>query len=433
MKIKRIFALFLCLTLFLTAIPMAQAAATYSPWFKSGYLEMEKLGLLPDSFKEADLTLQITRAEICDIAVPAIEAITGNVVEPYKTDYFTDATALNILKAYELGIVNGYEDGSFRPNQKLTRQEFFVVLVNFCLAASMTTSADASALASFPDKNAVASWAQSAAQVCVKYKFVSGVSTGSGTYLNPQSNLTRQEAMMMFLRCYKGLNEYYFYVKNASVVANLANVTVVDGVFVTPAKTTATVTASTLNVRSKPFTSGSKLGSLYVGAMVNVTGYCDNGWFQISYQNTVGYVSGEYIKVQTNGQTLVQSVASDKAVTICNHALQYVGYSYVYGGKSPTTGFDCSGLVYYVFGQNGYQMNRVANDQLKQGTPVEKSNLLAGDLVFFGYGNYADHVGIYIGGGNFVHASTPKSGVRISSLSETYYAQKYIGARRIVT
>jgi len=64
---------------------------------------------------------------------------------------------------------------------------------------------------------------------------------------------------------------------------------------------------------------------------------------------------------------------------------------------------------------------------------VKKDQLLAGDLVFFGYGKYADHVGIYIGNGNFVHAANPKAGVKISSMSETYYANKYLCAKRIVT
>ena len=76
-------------------------------------------------------------------------------------------------------------------------------------------------------------------------------------------------------------------------------------------------------------------------------------------------------------------------------------------------------------------MNRVADDQMDQGKPVDRNNLLAGDLVFFGRGSYADHVGIYIGSNNFVHASNPRSGVRVSSLSETYYANKYLGARRV--
>ena len=101
-------------------------------------------------------------------------------------------------------------------------------------------------------------------------------------------------------------------------------------------------------------------------------------------------------------------------------------------GPAPSTGFDCSGLVYYCYGQFGYSLNRVADDQMDNGTAVSYDNLQVGDLVFFGSGSYANHVGIYIGNGNFVHAANPSSGVRVSSLNETYYANRYIGARRII-
>jgi cell wall-associated NlpC family hydrolase len=64
---------------------------------------------------------------------------------------------------------------------------------------------------------------------------------------------------------------------------------------------------------------------------------------------------------------------------------------------------------------------------------VSRQDLQVGDMVFFGSGSYADHVGMYIGNNNFVHAANPSSGVRISSMNETYYLQRYLGARRIIT
>ena len=117
---------------------------------------------------------------------------------------------------------------------------------------------------------------------------------------------------------------------------------------------------------------------------------------------------------------------------IAQFVMSFIGYSYVYGGASPKTGFDCSGLMYYCLTQYGYKMNRTADDQMKQGSAVSRDELIVGDLVFFGYGSYANHVGMYIGNGNFVHASTPTTGVRINSLNETYYNTRYIGARRII-
>ena len=346
-------------------------------------------------------------------------------------DYFSDTDDAVILKAHELGIVNGYEDGTFRPDRGLTRQEFFLVLVNFCRAASFQPDPKNGSLAEFPDAGSVAAWAKDAAVICVKYKYVNGSSENGKVLLKPQSVLSRQEAMTMFLRCYKGLNEYYYYVKNAKVVAvtGTGNVTMVGDVTVTDTTGSMYVNADKLNIRSIPSTSGKILGSMIRNTQVSVTGICSNGWFRISHKGTAGYVAGEYMTAAPG----TPAVATTRAVGLANQALAFVGYPYVYGGKSPSGGFDCSGLVYYVFTQNGISMKRVANDQMTQGSPVDYANLLAGDLVFCGYGGYADHVGIYIGNGNFVHASNPRSGVRVSAMTETYYARKYLGARRIVT
>ena len=433
---KRIIAFILSALLLLPLLPVAQAA-NYSDWFRSSYQEMVALELLPESLKNADLKVKISRAEICSVAVPALEKITGDIIEPEREDYFTDTKDTFVNKAYERGVVKGYEDGTFRPGRTLTRQEFFVVLVNFCMAASMQPDASGASLSAFADANGVAAWAYEAAKVCTKYGFVNGSKAGNALYLKPWESLSREEAIAMFLRCYKGLNEYYFYVKNAKVVAysGSGNVTMVGDVVVSDTSAQMSVKAAQLRVRSTPSTNGSVLGTLTSGAPVTVTGVCSNGWMRIGYAGKTGYVAGEYLVPK--GSAPAPSIpantkASEKAISLANQALQYVGYRYVYGGKSPSSGFDCSGLVYYVYRTlGGIPMNRVADDQMDQGKPVDRNNLLAGDLVFFGRGNYSDHVGIYIGSNNFVHASNPRSGVRVSSMSETYYAKKYLGARRV--
>jgi len=106
-------------------------------------------------------------------------------------------------------------------------------------------------------------------------------------------------------------------------------------------------------------------------------------------------------------------------------ALQYLGIPYVWGGSSPSTGFDCSGFVAYVFAQVGVSLPHHAASQYAYGTPVPYDQLAPGDLVFFsGLG----HVGIYIGGGQFVHAPHTGDVVRISSLAGH---GSYVGARRL--
>ncbi|CFX76539.1 Endopeptidase, NLPC/P60 domain [Syntrophomonas zehnderi OL-4] len=120
-------------------------------------------------------------------------------------------------------------------------------------------------------------------------------------------------------------------------------------------------------------------------------------------------------------------------VRIIESAAQYIGTPYRYGGAAPG-GFDCSGFTTYIFGQAGISLPRTAAGQYGSGIAVSKSDLMAGDLVFFSCGGKGiDHVGIYSGSGKFIHSSSPRSGgVIYSSLSEAYYSNSYTGARRII-
>ena len=114
-------------------------------------------------------------------------------------------------------------------------------------------------------------------------------------------------------------------------------------------------------------------------------------------------------------------------------ARKYLGTKYVWGGTSPS-GFDCSGLVSYVYAQNGIQLPRVTYNQINVGQSVQPNKLRPGDLVFFDTDRTKsgpDHVGIYIGGGKFIHAPRPGASVKISSLAESYYMDRWMAGRRI--
>jgi cell wall-associated NlpC family hydrolase len=120
---------------------------------------------------------------------------------------------------------------------------------------------------------------------------------------------------------------------------------------------------------------------------------------------------------------------ASKGAQVVAIAMQYLGIKYVWGAASPSVGFDCSGLTMYVFNQVGVSLPHYAAAQYGMGVAVSKDQLQPGDLVFFrGLG----HMGMYIGGGNMIHAPRTGDVVKISPLSDPYYVANWVGARRVL-
>jgi cell wall-associated NlpC family hydrolase len=118
---------------------------------------------------------------------------------------------------------------------------------------------------------------------------------------------------------------------------------------------------------------------------------------------------------------------------IAEFAMGFRGVPYRLGGSDPT-GFDCSGLVQYVFAQYGITVPRIVEQQYEVGDKIKPSELKPGDLIFFntkGRGDGASHVGISIGGDSFVHAPNSTGVVRVETLGSSYWGSRYVGARRI--
>ena len=188
------------------------------------------------------------------------------------------------------------------------------------------------------------------------------------------------------------------------------------------------VQGDVVNVRSAPTTESSIVTTVPQGATLVVYGK-EGNWYKVSANGSMGYISGDYF----SANAVATSVASSAGQAIVDEAMKHVGKAYVYGATGPNA-FDCSGFALYVYKQFGYSLNRVAADQMSNGTPVSKSELAPGDLVFFTSGrgsSYIGHVGIYIGDNQMVHASTSTTGVIVSDLDSGYYTERYAGARRI--
>jgi cell wall-associated NlpC family hydrolase len=119
------------------------------------------------------------------------------------------------------------------------------------------------------------------------------------------------------------------------------------------------------------------------------------------------------------------------AVNLTRNAMRFLGVPYVFGGTS-SSGFDCSGYVQHVFAMLGYHLPRTADAQYAAGKRVSGAAMVPGDLVFFQtYAAGASHVGIYLGHDRFVHASSSR-GVTVSSLHESYWSARYLGAKRLI-
>ncbi len=182
---------------------------------------------------------------------------------------------------------------------------------------------------------------------------------------------------------------------------------------------------SSVNVRQKPTTSSAIVAAVPKGGAAKIIGF-NNGWYKVEYKGVTGYIRSDLL--------VLESVAdADKMDQLIEYAKQFIGTPYVWGGTTPKPGFDCSGFTQYVCKQFGVSINRIAVDQMKNGVSVSYANLKKGDLVFFertyNTSAAASHVGFYIGDGQFIHAAN--AGIKISSLSETYYSTRYVGARRV--
>ncbi|MGI5976345.1 MAG: SH3 domain-containing protein [Candidatus Limivicinus sp.] len=205
----------------------------------------------------------------------------------------------------------------------------------------------------------------------------------------------------------------------------------------------AYITGNNVRFRSGPSMTSAILGEFFYGNKVLLMAV-QGDWAQVSYEGTPGFVYASYVKEGSYSSGTEDNSGAEESGSpstpagsatgqnVANYALQFVGYNYCWGGASPETGFDCSGLVYYVYRQFGYTLNRVANDQARNGVHVEPSELQPGDvLCFYSGSSYIGHAGIYIGDGKFVHASNSTTGVIISELSG-HYSTRGFEARRII-
>jgi uncharacterized protein YgiM (DUF1202 family) len=197
----------------------------------------------------------------------------------------------------------------------------------------------------------------------------------------------------------------------------------------------AVVNTETLKVREEPNTDCAVITLIPQDEELEVVDIMENGWIKFLLDDEEAYVSGDYVDVEERLEKAVTLTelqygqgVSDVRVSLVQYAKQFVGNPYVWGGTSLTKGADCSGFTLSIYKQYGITLPHHAASQAQMGTKVEISQLQPGDLVFYAKNGSINHVAIYIGNGQVVHASNPKTGIKISSLNyrTPYCARRFL-------
>ncbi len=229
--------------------------------------------------------------------------------------------------------------------------------------------------------------------------------------------------------------------------ANVPTLSVVDVLKTfAPAEDNTYATINTpggLRLRSQPSTTSDStiLTVLADGCSVTVK-EVGEGWLHVTddYGND-GYISSEYVEIKqgekpkNEGHIDLSSISlTGGGAEIAEYSLKFIGTPYVYGGTDLNSGVDCSGFVYSIYKNFGITLQRNSASQYTQGTYVDKSELQAGDLVFFNTGGNTNisHVGMYLGDNMYIHSSTYSTGVIVEDLYDDYSTSTYVGAKRII-
>ena len=187
-------------------------------------------------------------------------------------------------------------------------------------------------------------------------------------------------------------------------------------------RTVVLVNTDGLNVRDEANTESAVLTQVPKGEELEYVETLE-GWIKVSIDGDEAYVSADYVSVEQRLDTAITMTellygqgVSDVRVELVEYAKQFIGNPYVWGGTSLTKGADCSGFVLSVFKKFGVNLSHHSGSQAKEGVKISASELKPGDLVFYANSSGTiNHVAIYIGGGKVIHASSPKTGIKISN------------------
>lgn len=190
----------------------------------------------------------------------------------------------------------------------------------------------------------------------------------------------------------------------------------------------ATVNSTTVRFREEKSTDSATITLVPNGEELDVLDDSDADWVKVSIDNDTGYIAKEYVDIKyqlkkaiaytEDGAIAASGSAQSSAVRsrMVSYAKQFLGNRYVFGGTSLSSGIDCSGFTMRIYEKFGYSISRTSRSQAAKGRSITVSTVRPGDLVFYSKNGSINHVAMYIGGGQVIHASNPRSGVKISNM-----------------
>ncbi len=420
-------------------------AADLSGWAVSGYQAASEAGLVSYSVVSNNLKDSITREEFCELAMNLYKKLTNETVPVPAGSPFTDTDSVAVAQAYNYGIVQGTDDNTFTPDRLVTREEMAKMLVSTLTASeivfNIADGADTSYVSEFSDGGDVSSWAMSSVNTALNYGLITGV---TDTTLQPLDATSREQAIVSVNRSYSQFSTSSYAVASMPEIILPENGANIDTesfevkwsgiseassyhVIIKDSSAKAVllkdVDTNSITVTSSALSKGDY--SIIVGAVLadGSEVYSLPVDFTYSYKAAASALSA---------QSAHYTVSDPVIQNVIDTAESFLGLGYVWGGTTPA-GFDCSGFVQYVYGQNGYSLTRTTYTQWdNDGTFVSKSELKPGDLVYFGSGGSPSHVGLYVGDGMMIHSPRTGDVVKFSTIESGYYNDSYMGAKRIV-
>ncbi len=421
-------------------------AADLSGWAVSGYQSASGAGLVSYSVVSNNLKDSITREEFCELAMNLYKKLTNeNLPVPHGTP-FEDTDSVAVAQAYNYGIVQGTSDTTFTPDRLVTREEMAKMLISTLTASeivfNIADGADTAYISAFTDGSNVSSWAMSSINTALNYELMTGV---TDTTLEPLMATSREQAIVSVNRSYEKfasrayarqeLPEIILPEDGAQITTREFDVmwsawdnAVSYHVIIKNSKAEAVllkdVTANSIKISKNALSNGDY--SIIVGAVL------DDG--SEVYSLPVDFTYNYKANTTVLSTDMKGNYKSDnpKVQSILDLAESFLGTPYIWGGTTPK-GFDCSGFVQYVYSKNGYSLTRTTYTQWDHdGVSVSRDELVAGDLIYFGYGGSPSHVGIYVGDGMMIHSPRTGDVIKYTTIDSGYYDNCYMGAKRII-